>query len=121
MADTAIALVDLELGGQNDEAGTAIVHANTHVITPTKRTSKLLIKVTNTTAAQKVATLLAGDNPPAVAAGQGSATVTLADGSTTPTVGWFLVDPSRHLQSDGTVHITVAASMTGTITAYQLP
>lgn len=119
MANTAIANVQLAVGGQVDTAGTAIVHADTHVITPTKRSAKLLIKVVNTTAAQKVATLLAGDNPPADASV--AATVTLADGSTTPTVGWFVVDASKYMQNDGTLQITVAASMTGTITAYQLP
>ena len=119
MANTAIPNSALVVGGNADVAGTAIVAADTHVITPTKRSAKLLIRVVNTFAGSKVATLVAGDNPPADASV--AATVTLADGSTTPTVGWFVVDAAKYMQNDGTLQITVAASMTGFITAFQIP
>lgn len=123
MADTAITTTTLSISAATaNPAGTAIVHANTHVITPAGPTDKLLIRVTNTTASEKVATLVAGDSPPADAAGQGAITLTLAAGDTTPTVGWFgPIDSSRFIQSDGTVHVTVAASTTGNIAAFQLP
>jgi hypothetical protein len=121
MADTAVPISQLASGSNVDVAGTAIVAANAHVITPTKRSGKLLVRLRNTTAAAKVFTVVAGDNPPADAAGQGDLTMSLADGSTTPVVGWLCLDSSRFLQNDGTVRITVAAATTGNITAFQLP
>ena len=74
MADTAIPVSNLVSGTNVDVAGTAIVHANTHVITPTVKQGKLLIRLRNTTASSKVFTVLAGDSPPALSAGQGDAT-----------------------------------------------
>lgn len=121
MANTAIPISQLVTGTNVDVAGTAIVHANTHVITPTKGTRKLLVRLVNTTSSSKAFTVVAGDNPPAHAAGQGTISITLADGSTTPVVGWVVVDSSRFMQANGTIEITVAASTTGTITAFQLP
>ena len=122
MAVTTVPLTALASGSTADVAGTAIVAANTHTITPTERLSKVIIRLVNTTAASKVFTLVAGDNPPADAAGQGNLTVTLADGSTTPTVAYLAnLESARFLQNDGTVNITVAAATTGTITAFQLP
>ena len=122
MADTAITLTSLALNTATlNTAGTAIVHANTHVITPTKRLDKVLLRITNTTASQKVATILAGDNPPAGAAGQGNLDVTLAAGDSTATFAHVVLESARFLQNDGTIRITVAASMTGFIAAFQLP
>lgn len=122
MANTAITLTSLALNTATlNTAGTAIVAANTHVITPTKRLGKVLIRITNTTASQKVATILAGDNPPADAAGQGNLTVTLAAGDTTPTFGHVVLESARFLQNDGTVQITVDSGTTGFIAALQLP
>jgi hypothetical protein len=114
MADTAIPISQLVSGTNADVAGTAIVAANGHVITPTKRSGKVLIRLRNTFAGAKVFTVEAGDNPPASSAGQG-------DGSTTAVDGWLCLETARFLQSNGTIRITVAASTTGTITAFQLP
>jgi hypothetical protein len=122
MANTAIAVTDLARNAATaNPAGTAIVAANTHTITPTKGTRKLLIRITNTTASTKIATVTVGDNPPADAAGQGVLDVSLTDGSTTPQVAWVMVDGARFAQNDGTVVITVASGMTGNIAAIQLP
>jgi hypothetical protein len=120
MANTTIPLSQMAMGANADPAGTAIVAANTHTITPSKGWRKLLVRVSHTTASAKVVTFTAGDSPPADASGQGDLAVSFADGSTTPVVKWFLVDSSRFEQSDGSVVITVAASTTGTITAFQL-
>lgn len=120
MANTAIPNTALALGSTADVAGTAIVAANTHVITPTKRMGKVLVRLTNTTASTKVFTVVAGDSPPAESAGQGDLTVSLTDGSTTPQVAWLQLEGARFLQSDGTVNITVASGTTGFITAFQL-
>lgn len=121
MAVTTIPITALASGSTADVAGTAIAAANTHTLTPTKRLSKVVIRLVNTTAAAKVFTLLAGDNPPADAAGQGNLTVSLADGSSTPVVVYLSnLESARFIQNDGTVNITVASATTGFITAFQL-
>ena len=122
MADTAITLTPLSLNtAALNTAGTAIVHANTHVITPTKRLDKVLVRIINTTASEKAITVLAGDSPPAGSAGQGDLTITLAAGDSTPTFANVVLESARFLQDNGTIRINVAASTTGTIAAFQLP
>lgn len=122
MADTAITGTVLALNDATaDPAGTAIVHANTHIITPTGPSSKLAIRLTNTTASEKTMTIKAGDNPPADAAGQGDLVITFAAGDSTPVVKWVVIESARFIQSNGTVQITVAASTTGFIAAVELP
>lgn len=122
MADTAVPLSSLTLNASTaDPAGTAIVHANTHVITPTGPWSKLAIRFVNTTASEKIVTVTVGDNPPAQSAGQGTITSTLAAGDSTPTAAWVVLESARFAQDNGTIRITVASSMTGSITAFKLP
>lgn len=122
MANTAIPITQLVNDASTaNPAGTAIVAANTHTITPTKGTRKLLIRITNTTASTKVATVTVGHNPPADAAGQGVLDVSLTDGSSTPQTAFVVVDGARFAQSDGTIVITTASGMTGNITAFQMP
>jgi len=122
MADTAIALSTMSLNTSlANPAGTAIVAANTHSITPTKPFGKVLVRLTNTTASTKVFTVTAGDSPPANAAGQGTVTVSLTDGSTTPQVAFFVLESARFAQSDGSIVITVESGTTGNIAAIQLP
>lgn len=121
MAVTTVPNTALAAGSTADVAGTAIVAANTHTITPTKRLDKVIIRLVNTTATTKVFTLKAGDNPPAEASGQGDLTVSLTDGSTTPQVAYLSgLESARFLQSDGTIEVTVASGTTGFITAFQL-
>jgi hypothetical protein len=122
MADTAVHVTSMTVNtALANPAGTAIVAANTHTITPTRATGKVLIRVTNTTASEKIATITVGDNPPADAAGQGVVTITLAAGDSTPTIGFIVVESARFIQNDGTIVITVASGMTGFIEAIQLP
>ena len=125
MANTAVAATALALNTPvalvPGTTGTAIAHANTHVITPAGPLGKLVVIATNTTAAEKVVTILAGDNPPANAKGIGNVTMTLGAGNVTPTNNVVVLEGARFLQDDGTIHITVAADMTGRILAYQLP
>lgn len=121
MAVTTVPNTPLTPGSTLDVAGTVIAAANTHTITPTKPLRKVIIRLTNTFGGAKVFTLLAGDNPPADAAGQGNLTVSLADGSVTPTVAYLTgLESARFLQNDGTLNITVAAATTGFIAAFQL-
>lgn len=122
MADTAITLTTLGLNAETaNPAGTAIVHANTHVITPTKPLSKVAVRLTNTTASSKDFTILAGDNPPAHSAGQGDLVVTLGAGDSTPVIKWVVLESARFIQDNGTIRINVASSTTGNIAALQLP
>ena len=118
MADTAITLTTLALNASTAQpAGTAIVAANTHVITPTKASSKVIVRLNNTFAGSKDFTILAGDNPPADAAGQGDLVIAIAQDATVLVV----LESSRFWQSNGTIRINVAASTTGFISAIQLP
>lgn len=97
---------------------TAIDATNSHVIAASARIGKIVIIAQNTFAGSKALTVKAGANPPAVAAGQGDATMTIA---TQNAYGVIVLDPSRFRQADGTINIDVAASMTGSIWAIQLP
>ncbi|MFH0980113.1 MAG: hypothetical protein V2A79_01060 [Planctomycetota bacterium] len=125
MANTAVAATQLVLNTAAlytpGTTGTAIDHANTHVITPAGRTGKLVIVACNTTNAEKIVTVVAGDNPPADAQGLGTTTITLAAGNVIPTLGYLVIESARFLQNDGTIQVTVAANMTGFLSAYQLP
>ena len=122
MADTAIPITSLGLNANTaNPAGTAIVAANNHVVTPDRATKRLAIRLTNTTASSKVFTVVAGDSPPANAAGQGDIEITLTDGSTTPQITCVVVESARFIQSDGTVVVTVAAATTGNIAVLGLP
>lgn len=118
MADTAVHVTTLALNASTaNPAGTAIVAANTHVITPTKPSSKVIVRLNNTFAGAKDFTILAGDNPPAQSAGQGDLVVNLAQDATSLVV----LESARFAQDNGTFRINVAASTTGFIEAIQLP
>lgn len=118
MADTAVTVTTLALNASTaNPAGTAIVAANTHVITPTKASSKLAIRLTNSFAGAKDFTILKGDTPPADAAGQGDLVVNLAQDA----IGWVVIESARFIQDNGTIRINVAAATTGFIAAIQLP
>lgn len=122
MADTAVHVSSMTVNTSlANPAGTAIVAANTHTITPTRATGKVLVRITNTTASTKIATITAGDNPPADAAGQGVLDISLTDGSTTPQIAFVVLESARFIQNDGTIVVTVASGMTGFIEAIQLP
>ncbi len=127
MARTVIPLTTLTANtavADPTNGGTAIDATNNHYINlGNVPLEEVVIRVTNTTASTKTVVVKAGDNPPADAAGQGdSGSLSLTDGSTTPTRGWFgPLTSARFVQSDGTVNIDVAASMTGFIAVFQIP
>ena len=75
MARTALTPVVLTANTSTaDPAGTAIDATNSHVFTSSSPLDEYVIRIVNTTASTKVATIKAGDNPPADAAGQGDRT-----------------------------------------------
>lgn len=124
MTDTAVTVTKLTPGvATADVAGTAITAGNTHTITPPLHAclEEIVVRVKNTTAATKIATVTAGVNPPAsLPAATGTAAL-LTDGSSTPTYAWIPLSSAQHSQKDGTAVITVASSMTGTIAAFWIP
>lgn len=77
---------------------------------------EILVKAVVTTATT-VVTVKAGDSPPATAAGQGDAALSLAVG--THYVGPFT--SARFLQSDGTLNVDVATPANVTLAAIRMP
>lgn len=119
MANTTIHVTTLTANAATaNPTGTAIAAANTHVVTPTVPLRRVFLRFTNSFAGAKVFTILAGDNPPADAAGQGNLTKSLAQDEV-----WWVgpLTSARFLQNDGTVQITVEAATTGFIEAFQVP
>lgn len=117
MADTALTVTTITPGtAAAVPAGTAIVHANTHTITLPRGAcpEEMFVLAVNTTASEKIVTVTAGDAPPSGSGEVGTTTSTLAAGDSTPTRSVIPLS-SKHLQSDGTIVITVASSMTGTL------
>ena len=123
MARTALTPVDIASNTTTaNPAGTALDATNSHVFTPTSPLHEYVIRVDNTTASTKTVTVAAGDNPPADSAGQGSLVCSLTAGNVTTQVKWVgPLESARFIQNDGTVSIDVDASMTGTITVFQIP
>jgi hypothetical protein len=119
MARTAVPYSTL-VGNSNltDPAGTALDATNDHVISAAVP-ERTVLRVTNTNGSDRVITIKAGDYPPAMAAGQGDLTVTVAATTGVQWIGPF--ESGRFLQSDGTMEIDVAASHTGTVTAFLVP
>lgn len=116
MARTAVTINYSTTGG----AVTATVAdpTNDHVLelgnTPLE---DVVIVFANTNGSDRVATILAGDNPPALSAGQGDLAITVP--ATSGVMCVTNLESARYLQSDGTVNIDLAASFDGTVTAYR--
>ena len=74
---------------------------------------RMLIRVTNTEGSTNTVTIKAGDNPPALRAGQGDLVVTLAATTGVQFIGPFESD--KYLQDDGSLSIDFETGMTGAI------
>jgi hypothetical protein len=102
------------------DTGTAAV---TIPVTPDGDTHRLLLEFTNTALAADTMTvaILAGDNPPAESNGLGDVSFTVAQNA----IRYIVVDSAQHMQSDGTISITVTPAstkaQTASIRAYKLP
>jgi len=119
MARTAVAYSNLVANSNlTDPAGTALDAANDHVINAAIP-ERTVLRVTNTSGADRIVTVKAGDSPPALAAGQGDLTVTVVATTGVQWLGPF--ESGRFIQSDGTMEIDIVASHTGTITAFLVP
>ena len=118
MARTAVPYSVLAANSNlTDPAGTALDPTNDHVINAAVPELTIL-RVTNTNGSDRVITIVAGDTPPAMAAGLGDLAVTVAATTGVQWIGPF--ESGRFLQSDGTMHIDGAASIAGTITAFKM-
>lgn len=80
---------------------------------------QMLIRCTNTEGSTNVLTVQAGDNPPALRAGQGALTVTLAATTGVQYFGPFESD--KVLQDDGSMSIDFETGMTGAIDILYFP
>ena len=119
MARTAVTVVTLSGTVETaDPAGTTADPTNDHVVSDVPL-EELVLRIANTNGSDRVATIVAGDSPPAFAAGQGSLAITVAATSGVEWIGPF--DSSRFAQSDGSLHIDLATSFAGTVTAFRIP
>lgn len=119
MARTAVPYSNLVPNGNLAQpAGTALDATNDHVINAAVPELTVL-RVTNTDGSAHTVTIKAGDNPPALAAGQGDLTVSVAATTGVQLIGPF--ESGRFLQNDGTLLVDIEASHAGTITALRVP
>lgn len=119
MARDSVAIQELTLNdGVAETAGVAIAPANGATIPAGGNTQGLFLVVKNTAAAEYDVTVKAGDNPPALAAGQGDLVEPVAANTG---VKIITLESARFAQDDGAIHVDFEASMTGTIHAYRLP
>lgn len=89
------------------------------VVVASVEPERTLIRVTNTEGSTNVVTVRKGDNPPALAAGQGDLAVTVA-----ATTGVRYIGPlesGKYLQNDGTLEIDFETGMTGAIDILLIP
>lgn len=125
MARAALAYSNLVANSNlADPAGTASVAGagngfSIPDVSPNRRQSRpefTLLRASNASGGSGTLTLLAGTNPPNVAAGQGNLTVTVAN-SSTQWIGPF--ESNRFIQPDGS--LLVETSVVMTVTAFGLP
>lgn len=122
MARSAITLDELNVNEWSQATDDAIDATNNHTLDLGNNPAhKVLIQVWHTTASEKDVTIVAGDNPPADAAGQGSLVQACAAGDSTPTFYAVTVESARFIQDDGTISIDIESGMTGFIRAIALP
>lgn len=118
MARTAVAYSNL-LPNSNlaDPAGTSISSGAGNGGQVAKALPELtLLRLSNASGGSGTATVLAGANPPAWAAGQGSLTVTVANAGT-QWIGPF--ESGRFIQGDGSLIVETSVAMT--MTAFKVP
>ena len=120
MARTAVPVVTLSATGAATNAGTTADATNSHVVDlggyPLE---EFVFRFTNTNGSDRVATIAAGDNPPALSAGQGGLAITVPATSGDMTVAGL--ESARYMQSDGTVNIDLAASFAGAVRVFRVP
>lgn len=120
MARTDVPLVTLSRTGAATDAGTTADPTNDHVVDLAGiPLEEIVFRFTNTNGSDRVATIVAGDTPPALSAGQGNLDITVP--ATTGDMTVAGLESARFLQSDGTVLIDLAASYAGAVRAFRVP
>jgi hypothetical protein len=120
MARTDVPIVTLSRTGAATNAGTAADPTNDHVVDLAGiPLEEIVLRFTNTNGSDRVATIVAGDSPPALSSGQGNLDITVPSTSGDMTVAGL--ESARYLQSDGTLHIDLAASYAGAVRAFRVP
>jgi len=122
MARTVVTVTSLPAGTATAEsAGTTADPTNDHYIAASALTfplEELMLVFKNTNGTDRVATIVAGDNPPAANAGQGNLAITVP--ATSGVMVVLGLESARFLQNDGTLNIDLATSFAGTVHAYQI-
>lgn len=119
MARDNVPVSELSLNGMIDRgAGVTISVANGAEIPANGDTRGLFLEITNTNASDRVATILKGDNPPALLAGQGDIALTIPATSGDKLIA---LEGARVCQDDGKILVDFAASFAGVIRAFRLP
>lgn len=116
MARTAVTVTTATPGTAfTTPTGTTADTTNDHVVTlpAGAMLEECEFRFTNTNGTDRVATILAGDSPPALSAGQGNLAITVP--ATTGDMTVSGLESARYLQNDGTVNIDLAASYAGTV------
>jgi len=120
MARTAVTVTALSRTGAATAAGTSADPTNGHSVDlggyPLE---EFVFRFTNTNGTDRVATIKAGANPPATAAGQGDLAITVP--ATTGDMTVAGLESARFLQADGTVSIDLGASFAGAVRAFRVP
>ncbi len=119
MPRTAVPVVTLSTVGAATNAGTTADPTNGHVVTVDFPLEELVLRFTNTNGSDRVATIVAGDNPPAGSASQGNRAITVPATSGDMTIAGL--ESARFLQSDGTLEIDLGASFAGAVRAFRVP
>lgn len=126
MARTAVPYSNLVPNGElADPAGTAVTSgagngAQIPDVSPNRRQAApelTLIRLANASGSTGTATVLAGTNPPSLAAGQGNFTTTNITTATSRWIGPF--ESGRFLQPDGSIIVETTQNMT--VTAFKIP
>lgn len=119
MARDAVAITALSANaGVANPAGTTINVTNGANIAGVGDTSRLIVRVTNTDASDRVVTFKAGANPPAVRTGLGDLAVTVAATSGDQLI---VLESARFVKADGSIDVDFAASFAGKISALRQP
>lgn len=120
MARTAVTVEVLSRTGAATGAGTVADPTNDHSVDlggyPLE---EFIFRFTNTNGSDRVATIVAGDSPPALSAGQGNLDITVP--ATTGDMTVAGLESARYIQSDGLLHIDLAASFAGAVRAIRVP
>ena len=120
MARTAVPIVTLSRTGAATTTGTVADTTNDHVVDLAGiPLEEIVFRFTNTNGSDRVATIVAGDSPPALSSGQGNLDITVPATSGNMTVAGL--ESARFLQNDGTVLIDLAPSYAGTVVAERVP